>query len=47
MTKRLPSGYVGTGGQKMANDEVGKRLQGGQGQVGGPQVQGSYPYSHS
>ena len=27
-----------TSGQEMTNDEVGQRLQGGQGQVGGPQV---------
>ena len=31
-------GHVETSGQEMANDEIGQRLQGGQGQVSGPQV---------
>ena len=35
---RAQIGYVGIIGHKMANDEVGQHLQGGQGQVGGPQV---------
>ena len=38
MTKRPQIGHVGTTGQEMANDEIGKHLQGGQGQLGGPQV---------
>ena len=38
MTKRPQIGHVGTSQQEMANEEVGQPLQGGQGQVGGPQV---------
>ena len=38
MTKRSQVGHDGSSGQEMANDEVNKCLQGGQGQVGGPQV---------
>ena len=38
MTKRPQIGHDGTIRQEMANDEVGQHLQGGQGQVGGPQV---------
>ena len=38
MTKRPQFGHDRTSGQEMTNDEVGQRLQGGQGQVGGPQV---------
>ena len=38
MTKRPQIGHDGTSGQEIANDEVGKHLQGSQGQVGGPQV---------
>ena len=38
MTKRPQIGHGGTIRQEMANDEVGQHLQGGQGQVGGPQV---------
>ena len=38
MTKTPQIGHVGTSEQEMANDEVVQRLQGGQGQVGGPQV---------
>ena len=38
MTKRSQIGHDGTSRHEMANDEVGQHLQGGQGQVGGPQV---------
>ena len=38
MTKRPQIGHDGTSGQEIANNEVGQHLQGGQGQVGGPQV---------
>ena len=38
MTKRPRIGHDGTSGQEMANHEVNQHLQGGQGQVGGPQV---------
>ena len=38
MTKRPQIGHVGTRGQDMAYQEVGQHLQGGQGQVTGPQV---------
>ena len=38
MTKRPQFGHDRTIGQEMTNDEVGQHLQGGQGQVGGPQV---------
>ena len=38
MTKRPQIGHDGTSGQEMAHDEVGQHLQGGQGQVSGPQV---------
>ena len=38
MTKRPQIGHDGTSGQEKTNDEVGQHLQGGQGQVGGPQV---------
>ena len=38
MTKRPQIGHDRTSGQEIANDEVGQHLQGGQGQVGGPQV---------
>ena len=38
MTKRPQIGHDGNSGHEMANDEVGQHLQGGQGQVGGPQV---------
>ena len=38
MTKRPQIGHEGTTGQEMANDEIGQHLQGGQGQLGGPQV---------
>ena len=38
MTYRPQIGHVGTFGYYMANDEVNQHLQGGQGQVGGPQV---------
>ena len=38
MTKRPQIGHDGTSGQESANDEVDQHLQGGQGQVGGPQV---------
>ena len=38
MTRRPQIWHVGTSEQEMANDEVGQRLQRGQGQVGGPQV---------
>ena len=38
MTKRPQIWHAGTSGHEMANDEVGQHLQGGQGQVGGPQV---------
>ena len=38
MRYRPQIGHVGNTGQEMANDEVGQHLQGGQGQVGGPQV---------
>ena len=38
MTKRPQIWHVGTSEQEMANDEVGQHLQGGKGQVGGPQV---------
>ena len=38
MAKRPRIGHDGTSGQEMANGEVGQHLQGGQGQVGGPQV---------
>ena len=38
MTKRPQIGHDGTIRQEMANDEVGQHLQGGQGQVSGPQV---------
>ena len=38
ITKRPQIGHDGTSGQEIANDEVGQHLQGGRGQVGGPQV---------
>ena len=38
ITKRLQIGQVGTSGQDMAYQEVGQHLQGGRGQVNGPQV---------
>ena len=38
MTKRPQIGHDGSSGQEMTNDEVGKDVEGGQGQVGGPQV---------
>ena len=38
MTKRPQIGHDGTSGQEMAHDEVSQCPQGGQGQVGGPQV---------
>ena len=38
MTRRPRIGHDGTSGQEMANDKVCQCLQGGQGQVGGPQV---------
>ena len=38
MTKRPRIGHDWTSGQEMANDKVCQHLQGGQGQVGGPQV---------
>ena len=38
MTKRPQIGHDGTSGQEMAHDEVSQSLQGGQGQVSGPQV---------
>ena len=38
MTKRPQIGHDGSSGQEMTNDEVDQRLQGGQVQVGGPQV---------
>ena len=38
MTKRPRIGHDGTSGQEMANDKVYQRLQGGQVQVGRPQV---------
>ena len=38
MTMRPQIGHDRTSGQEIANDEVGQHLQGGQGQVGGPQV---------
>ena len=38
ITKRLQIGHVGTSGQDMAYQEVGQHLEGGQGQVTGPQV---------
>ena len=38
MTKRPQIGHDGTSGQEMANNEVCQHLQGGQGQVSGPQV---------
>ena len=38
MTKRPQIGHVGPSSQEIAGEEVGQRLQGGQGQVGGPQV---------
>ena len=38
MTKRPQVRHDGTSGQEMTNDEVGLGLQGGQGQVDGPQV---------
>ena len=38
MTKRPKIGHVKTSGEEMAYDEVGQCLQGGQGQVDGPQV---------
>ena len=36
--KETPIWHDGTIGQEKANDEVSRCLQGGQGQVGGPQV---------
>ena len=38
MTKRPQIGHDGSSGQEMTNDEVGQHVEGGQGQVGGPQV---------
>ena len=38
MTRRPQIGYDRTSGQDITNAEVDQRLQGGQGQVGGPQV---------
>ena len=38
MTKRPQIGHDGSSGQEMTNDEVGQYVEGGQGQVGGPQV---------
>ena len=38
MTNRPQIGHDGTSGREIANDEFGQHLQGGQGQVGGPQV---------
>ena len=38
ITKRPRIGHDGISGQEIANDKVCQRLQGGQGQVGGPQV---------
>ena len=38
MTERPRIGHDWTSGQEMANDKVCQHLQGGQGQVGGPQV---------
>ena len=38
MTKRPRIGHDWTSGQEITSDEVGQNLQGGQGQVGGPQV---------
>ena len=38
MTKRPKIGHVKTSGEEMAYDEGGQGLQGGQGQVSGPQV---------
>ena len=38
MTKRPEIGHVGTSSQEIPNEEVSQRLQGGQGQVGGPQL---------
>ena len=38
MTKRPQIGHDGTSGEEMTNIEVDQPLQGGQGQVGGPQV---------
>ena len=38
MIKRLRIRHDWTSGQEMANDKVYQHLQGGKGQVGGPQV---------
>ena len=38
MTKRPQIGHDGTSGQEMTYDEVSQCLQGGQGQVSGPQL---------
>ena len=38
MTKRPQIGHDGSSGQEMTNNEVGQHVEGGQGQVGGPQV---------
>ena len=38
MTKRPQIGHDGTSAEEMTNIEVDQPLQGGQGQVGGPQV---------
>ena len=38
ITKRPQIGHDETSGQEMTNDEVGQRLQGGHGQVSGPQI---------